>query len=378
LEDYTIELQAISKPPQTCGLEIASDPITVFESFASYMTEHYAFFDLYGVDWDNAVKEARHDISSTTSESELLDIIEALIAPIKDGHLSLQAEVGGKERVLNPGQSSVGNALKRIAEREGASRQKLNNKMMRQYWMSDVKRDILEGEGKMTADDMIQFGIVSGDIGYIAIASEAGYAGKGLFFEEADLAVLQDTLGTAISTFNEASAKAVIIDLSVNFGGYDFISREIAGRFATERALAYTKYASDSSNQTPFEIYVEPDSSERYTGHVILVTSNVTVSAGEMLTMALRAQPNVTHVGEATRGAHSDVLEKRLPNGWTLNLSNEIYHDHDGEFWEGRGIPPHIPMQIFNPDNPFEGHVDAINSVIEQIDTGSFPFKQNK
>jgi len=34
LEDYAIELQAISKRPQTCGLELASDPLTVFDSLA--------------------------------------------------------------------------------------------------------------------------------------------------------------------------------------------------------------------------------------------------------------------------------------------------------------------------------------------------------
>ncbi|WP_409433037.1 S41 family peptidase [Litorimonas sp. RW-G-Af-16] len=372
LEDYKIELQSIPRRPQTCGLELASDPLTVFDSFASYMDTHYAFFDLYDVDWKKAAAASRQNISSKTTDGELADILAELIEPIQDAHLSLELKVKGKERVLNPGRSSVGNALRRIAERDGTSIKKLNNQMMQQYWMTDVKKDILNGDGKMMADDMIQFGIVSDNIGYIAIAAEAGYAGKGEYSEDADLAVLNETLDQAISTFNEASAKAVIIDLSVNFGGYDFISRAIAERFAVQPSLAYTKYAADSSNQTPYPISITPYAGSRYTGPVVLVTSNVTVSAGEMLTMALRTQPNVTHVGETTRGAHSDVLEKKLPNGWRLKLSNEVYHDHEGKFWEGRGIPPHVPMQIFKPDNPFEGHVEAILSIIDRIDKGEF------
>lgn len=372
LEPYSVELISISKLPQTCGFKLATDPVTVFDSFVSYMGTHYAFFDLYGVDWEQAVTEHRKRISLHMTDGELIDVLSELIAPLKDGHLSIEAQVSGKEVVINPGRSSVGDALARIATRDGIDKKDLNNSMMKQYWMSGIKKDILKGKGKMVADEWIQYGLVSGDIGYIAIVAEAGYAGKGIYFEEADLAVLQDTLDDVISAFNDASAKAVIIDLSINFGGYDFVSREIAGRFANENTLAYTKYAADSPNQTPYGVFVEPHPGERYTGPVVLVTSNVTVSAGEMLTMALRSQSNIIHVGEATRGAHSDVLTKSLPNGWKLNLSNEVYHDHEGNFWEGTGIPPHAPLQIFNPDNPFEGHVDAIKSIITRINEGGF------
>jgi carboxyl-terminal processing protease len=367
LEDYAIELRSIPKRPQTCGLELASDPLTVFDSFASYMSTHYAFFDLYRVDWEVAVAEARRKVSTRSTDAELFDVLSDLIRPLKDGHLELTAEIKGKEMRFEPGQSSVGDALDRISMREGKDKEDLTNKLMQQYWMTGIRKEILGGDGEMAANNMIQFGIISNDIGYVAIAVEAGYAEKGEGFEADDLAVLDATLDKAIELFNEGAAKSVIIDLSVNFGGYDFISRAIAERFAVQPSLAYTKLAADSTLQDPYPISITPYSGARYTGPVVLVTSNVTVSAGEMLTMALRTQPNVTHVGEATRGALSDVLEKRLPNGWRLELSNEVYQDHTGKFWEGRGIPPHVPLQIFNPDNPFEGHVEAIEDIINQL-----------
>jgi len=319
-----------------------------------------------------AVAEARAKLSSRSTDAELFDVLSDLIRPLKDGHLELTAQVKGKETRFEPGQSSVGDALDRIAARDGKDKEDLTNQLMQQYWMKGVRKEILSGDGTMAANRMIQYGIVSDDIGYIAIAVEAGYAEKGEGFEADDLAVLHATLDQAIAQFNQGSVKSVIIDLSFNFGGYDFISRAIAERFAVQPALAYTKYAADSTLQDPYSISITPYSGARYTGPVVLVTSDVTVSAGEMLTMALRTQPNVTHVGEATRGAHSDVLEKRLPNGWRLELSNEVYRDHMGEFWEGRGIPPHVPIQIFNPDNPFDGHVRAIRSIIVEIDQGGF------
>lgn len=372
LEEYPIEMRGIPKRPSTCGAQVASDPLTVFNSFTSYMTAHYAFFDLYGVDWSTTTAKLRPMIGPHTTDAELLGFFADLIEPIGDAHLTVQATIDGKQTTLDPGRSSVGTALAKIAARDNTSKDELNDRMMHQYWMSDIKGEILGGNGTTMADKWIQFGVVNKNIGYLAIAAEAGYAGKGLYFEESDLAVLRETLYTAVQTFHEASARAVIIDLSVNFGGYDFIAREIASRFATDKTLAYTKYAWDSSNHVPYEIFIEPSSGPRYTGPVVLVTSNVTVSAGEMLTMALRSLPNVTHLGEATRGAHSDVLTKTLPNGWILNLSNEIYHDHTGEFWESRGISPHVPMQIFDPENPFSGHVEAIQSIAASIDEGAF------
>lgn len=370
-EPYKIELKAISKRPQTCGLAVSDNPVTVFESFTSYMKTHYAFFDLYHVDWDRAVASARESVTPKMSDAELFSVLTNLMSPLKDGHLELRANIAGKEKKFEPGKSTLGYALKRMAKRDGLSKRELNNKMMRQYWITDIKRNVLGGNGEMVANDVIQYGVTSGGIGYMAITMEADFSDQGLGFEADDLTVLKKVLDDAISLFNQKSAKSVIIDLSVNFGGYDFIAREIAGRFASQRTLAYTKYAADSANKQPFPVFIEPSAGPRFTGPVIVVTSNVTVSAGEMLTMSLRALPNVVHVGEATRGAHSDVLTKKLPNGWSLDLSNEVYQDHKGEFWEGRGIPPHVQLQIFDLENPLEGHAKAIETVIKEIDAAT-------
>jgi carboxyl-terminal processing protease len=82
---------------------------------------------------------------------------------------------------------------------------------------------------------------------------------------------------------------------------------------------------------------------------VYVLTSNVSVSSAETFTMAMRALPHVTHVGQRTRGAFSE-LSRRLPNGWFVVLSNEIFVDADGKAWEGVGIPPHMPLQVFPED----------------------------
>lgn len=101
------------------------------------------------------------------------------------------------------------------------------------------------------------------------------------------------------------------------------------------------------------------------------MTSDVTVSGGEIATMTLRNLPNVTHVGQTTRGSFSTPLAKPLPNGWYLELSNEIFASPEGTVYEGHGIDPEFPIEVFDLDNPIQSHALAIQEVVNLIDSGN-------
>ena len=103
-----------------------------------------------------------------------------------------------------------------------------------------------------------------------------------------------------------------------------------------------------------------PSSRVRFEGPLHVLTSDITMSAAETLVLSLRALPQVTLVGQATRGAFSNVLEKPLPHGTHVMLSNEVYEDPDGECYEGRGIPPDVPIVVFDPADPWRGHGQAV------------------
>jgi carboxyl-terminal processing protease len=182
-----------------------------------------------------------------------------------------------------------------------------------------------------------------------------------------DAEALGRALDEAMALFE--GARAVIVDVSMNDGGEDVLARAVAARFAAKRTLAYSKYAGDAPGATPQAIYLEPAVAPRYLGPVYLLTSNVTVSAAEILTMAMRALPNVTHVGQATRGSLSDMLAKRLPNGWSVTLSNEVYLDADGKRWEARGVPPAVAIPVFTAaDDPSASHARALRALVARID----------
>jgi carboxyl-terminal processing protease len=146
------------------------------------------------------------------------------------------------------------------------------------------------------------------------------------------------------------------------------LARRIAERFAGKRTLAYSKYAGDAEGASPQAIYLQPSDRPRFTGPVYLLTSNVTLSAAEVFTVAMRSLPNVTHAGQATRGCLSDELIKRLPNGWRVTLSNEVYLDSAGKAWEGRGIPPRLPLQVFSNDaGAVETYLHSVHALVDRI-----------
>jgi hypothetical protein len=52
---------------------------------------------------------------------------------------------------------------------------------------------------------------------------------------------------------------------------------------------------------------------------------------------------------------------------WTLSLSNEVYIDANRKNWEGTGIPPEIPMEVFPRKDVTVGHLKAVQAVVELV-----------
>jgi C-terminal processing protease CtpA/Prc len=113
--------------------------------------------------------------------------------------------------------------------------------------------------------------------------------------------------------------------------------------------VAYAKQArSDPDDPTrwtdaqPSE--VRPSSRPSFHGPVVELTGIHSVSAAETFTQALlKRMPKVTRIGENTQGVFSDVLTRRLPNGWTFGLPNERFVT-DGKTYDVAGIAPDVAV----------------------------------
>ena len=273
-------------------------------------------------------------LPANATDAALYGASVAVLGALDDAHVGLEATVDGEEHSFEGGEAPSILAARRDAALgdDPATRERSWSRRYREGVTA-----LLDGGGHQVANRRILWGRI-GRVGYINVVSMGAFASDG---PSDDTVALDAALDEALTAFR--GLPGVIIDVSNNRGGYDAISLRIAGRFADRRTLAFDKRAVGAT--LPFQsFYVEPATRVRYLGPVTLLTSDVTVSAGETFTLAMRSLPNVRHAGGRTRGALSDQLSKPLPNGWTLTLPAEIYRAPDGRLYEGIGITPECPI----------------------------------
>jgi len=318
--EQTIRFNRRTQLPDACRSTIPNTPTGNFEVFVDTFATHYAFFDLYGVDWDRAVAKARPLVNDDMSDAALFAVMRDLIAPLRDGHITLKGQVGRQRQIFEPNAGRLIDALTRQAQIAGTDPEDAIDAFQKAYWNDSVRDMILRGNGTRTGSDFVQYGLARPDVGYISFVTMAGYARGEVDYLAEDLTEIDNILDDALTQFADVQRRSV-----------------------------------------------RPSDRIRFTGPVYVVTSDMTVSAGEILTIALRALPNTTHAGEPTRGALSDVLEKELPNGWEIELSNEVYADSAGTLWEGRGIRPEQVFDIFPQQSPVRTHFEAIQRILGDI-----------
>jgi C-terminal processing protease CtpA/Prc len=78
-------------------------------------------------------------------------------------------------------------------------------------------------------------------------------------------------------------------------------------------------------------------------------------------------RPAVRRIGQPTQGVFSDVLGRRLPNGWTFGLPNEVFRTEDGRIFDGPGIPPDEVVPVFAPADVRAGRDPALERALAWI-----------
>lgn len=343
--------------PNACISAAGWTPDRIVAFVADTFAELYPRSAERGLDWSARKAAALGQVTPAATDAQLWTALSGLLAGIDDPHVELHGVVAGSQRDLEPGgPATLANVL--AADPAGGEKAWLA------AYREGILSQVLEGRGRQTANNRIFWGM-AGDVGYINIVTMGAFARNAAPDDPRPLDVVLDEAMAAFS-----GAKAVIVDVSNNRGGYDVIGQRIAARFTDQPRVAYAKVAV-GAKVLPQPVRVEPATGARFTGPVYLVTSDVTVSAGETFTLMMKALPNVTQVGGTTRGAFSDQLPKPLPNGWALALPAELYKTAKGEDLEGRGVAPDVPMAVFPSDDLSGGHARAVTGLIAKIRDGS-------
>jgi carboxyl-terminal processing protease len=136
-----------------------------------------------------------------------------------------------------------------------------------------------------------------------------------------------------------SNSKSVIIDLRFNGGGYETVALKLLSYFVDEPKHVLSVKAKKGNGFTKEQEYILKPSKDKYAGQVFLLTSKRTASAAEIFALGARAYPKIKSYGSETNGIFSEILWKKLPNGWEFSLSNEIYSDSLGHEYEIIGVP---------------------------------------
>lgn len=341
-----IILGRASQKPSECDRPAPNTPQSNFEIFARNWSEQYPFFALKNTDWAAIVDANRSKITDQTTPAELFAVLKGMIEPLHDAHSSIRA---GDIQQRFGGSRTGGTALAR-------------DQFDRAY---GTVAKYLTGGLHSFCEGQVEFGMLAPDVGYMRIKGFSGYHSDGSF--ESGLVALEAALDTIFS--GAGQWKGLVTDVRINGGGADPYGLAIAGRLTSKDYVAYLKEArldpNDASKWTPAQTsWVRATTRPGFRGPVVHLTGLRSVSAAETFTQALiNREPKIVRVGENTQGVFSDVLGRRLPNGWQFGLPNERFVTN-GKSYDGPGIPPDVTVPVFPASDLADGRDGAIERAL--------------
>lgn len=356
--------ERLSKFPDLCqqSTKDKNDILYNFEVFANTYKNHYAYFELNKIDWENIYIKSKNKINPTSTEVDLYLVIEDMIERLKDNHGSIEPTYEIYELAENQIQSELEEETEELKEYGDFE---IAGLIADYYLKEDLTKDTW----------LIKWGKMENNVGYIQIKAMFLYAdlnlNDSLIKENGFVSTYMDAFDSlnyeqqitkevaGISKLMDRimqdlkETKHIIVDVRFNGGGQDVVALEILRRFNAERRqIAFKKARHNNSYTAKTPIYLE-SAKNPYTKPVYLLTSQQSASATDMLALSSMELNNIKRIGSRTNGAISDALQKTLPNGWYFSLSNEIYTDNNYKCYENIGVPVNYELNYPNDRQTF-------------------------
>lgn len=373
--------------PERCQISLTeiqkNDPLLNFDVFAETVDAHYAFMELNQIHWEALYAEQRGKLSQESSDVELYKVIEETLELLNDNHAYLEATDAVYEALESEALEAAALEAEALEASQGSEidttyEQESKDEALREYGDFEVAQMVATHHLKeeMTQDSwLIQWGMLQEGIGFIEVKSMWLYADLDI---EKDLIDEMGYVDAYVQTFHQmyegeyiekevrgvrnimdrvmkdlSVMESIVIDVRFNGGGQDAVSFEILSRFLPERTLIATQKLKEGDGFTPIlPLYIEGTSSA-FTQPVYVLTSPQTGSAAEAFSIATLVPGHIQRIGSATSGAMSTALEKKLPNGWSFSISNEVYMDTTGKSYENVGIPVDLELGYPRERQPF-------------------------
>jgi len=338
--------------PNLCNTpneQLINDPKHNFNVFWNTFNEQYASFDLKKVDWNQVYNTYEPKVTTNTTDLELFTIFQEMIALLNDGHVEMETP----EHLEDEYQKTVPKTKRKYSALDEFEL----NKNLASLYVDSLKN---------YNSGMIRYGRINKNTGYVQINAmvylanynvpqdldlrgfvskyaETYMTRKAEIQREDEVSGVNYVLDKVLEELDGVSF--YILDLRFNIGGKDGAALATLNHFTKDPRVVFTKKAKKGNGYTiPQELSVNP-SKQNFKGNVYLLTSQKTASAAEILVLASLSDPRITRIGSATQGIFSSTLDKKLPNGWEYQLSNEVYEDLKGNNFENIGITPEYVLE---------------------------------
>lgn len=349
-----VDLVPLPALPESCTRDLPNDPLVNFDVFWQTFAENYNSFQRKNINWDAVRAQYRPMVTDDTDPKQLYQILTEMIRPLGDAHTSIDGPEGKSFSGKRPG----------TRDEDQVSRQQADSAVD-----NHLKQDLGVTNIQTFANNRIAYADLPDGRGYLRITAFEGYRGNNTPYEDSRQE-LQRVLDTVITQQRVSSWRGLIIDVRFNTGGDDALGLQIASRLTDSPYVAYTKQPrnnpTDPSRHGRLQtVTVQPADGPRYTGPVSVLTSDLTVSAGETFVEALMGRtPAPRRIGATTQGVFADNMQRKLPNGWTFGLGNEEYYAPNGQDYEGLGIPPDVNTPVFTDDEVKQNRDSALDAAL--------------
>ncbi|WP_348620122.1 S41 family peptidase [Pedobacter lusitanus] len=325
---------------------------TIFDGFWNGMNRNYVMWDIDTTRWDNIYSI----FSPVFSKLQIKNRADRLLAAhylrqmtrgLRDGHYSLQFN----DPVLKDSSIIPADIRLKLRPDYHLSYQSdyfdqiAKRYLDKPYYDADYNTDLqhpLRYKAGTIRQNILYFRLNSFSI-FRAFNSENGR-----------MTALLDFVFRSIKDHN---TKGVILDLRDNNGGDLQDLNFFAGRFIA-RPLQYGSSRYKSSNN-PFDytlwmpaIITPMPESQEFKNKIVVLVNMYSISMSELITMALKALPNTTVIGERTYGANGLLTAEADLNGGSFNVgdfavikaASAMFKYKDDHVYEGVGFPADIQV----------------------------------
>lgn len=326
------------------------NPKENFEYFFKTFEENYALFEVKNIDFSELHSHYLKNVDDNTTDEELFNIFQEILYKLDDKH----SYIYRFNQIYFSGYNLP--SLNYFDLLTFDFRVPTND-----FSLKLIKKKYL----KKGYDQSLRIFSLLPPIGTRNIFTTGWLSDSVAYVHMTEMSNKSERVHKAIDDFFKkyGTARAFVIDIRDNIGGYSMPVKELAERFADKKHLYAISRLRNSegiySYQKPDNWIIEPSSGKNYsTSPVVLLANRNTQSAAELFTLMMKTLPNVTSIGDTTTGIFSDTHIGKLPNGWEYRMSVRKTCDGSGVFWEDIGIKPDILIE--NRKKDIDNGIDKV------------------